>query len=90
MIDGDKVKLADFGLARQIRSRPPFTDYISTRWYRAPELLLHSTSYSSPIDIFALGLIMVELYILKPFFPGKSDVDMMYKMCGILGTPPTD
>jgi serine/threonine protein kinase len=75
MIDGDKVKLADFGLARKIRSRPPFTDYISTRWYRAPELLLHSTNYNSPIDIFALGLIMVELYILKPFFPGKSDVD---------------
>ena len=75
MIDEDKVKLADFGLARQIRSRPPYTDYISTRWYRAPELLLHSTNYSSAIDIFALGLIMVELYILKPFFPGKSDVD---------------
>eukprot|EP01061_Rhynchopus_euleeides_P026912 TRINITY_DN43802_c0_g1_i1.p2 TRINITY_DN43802_c0_g1~~TRINITY_DN43802_c0_g1_i1.p2 ORF type:complete len:191 (+),score=39.85 TRINITY_DN43802_c0_g1_i1:168-740(+) len=44
------VKLADFGLAREIRSRPPFTDYVSTRWYRAPEVLLRSTNYNSPID----------------------------------------
>jgi len=40
----DLVKLADFGLAREIRARPPFTDYVSTRWYRAPEILLRSTT----------------------------------------------
>lgn len=40
---GELVKIADFGLAREIRSRPPFTDYVSTRWYRAPEILLRST-----------------------------------------------
>jgi serine/threonine protein kinase len=71
----DQVKLADFGLAREIRSRPPYTDYVSTRWYRAPELLLRSTSYNSPIDIFALGCIMAELYLLRPLFPGNSEVD---------------
>jgi protein kinase len=49
------VKLADFGLARDIRSQPPFTDYVSTRWYRAPEVLLESTVYSSPIDVWAVG-----------------------------------
>ena len=54
MSDG-KVKLADFGLAREIRSKPPYTDYVSTRWYRAPELLLRSTNYNSPVDIFAAG-----------------------------------
>lgn len=43
LVLGDVIKLADFGLAREIRSRPPFTDYVSTRWYRAPELLLRST-----------------------------------------------
>ena len=43
------VKIADFGLAREIRSRPPYTDYVSTRWYRAPEVLLRSTMYSAPI-----------------------------------------
>ena len=46
------VKIADFGLAREIRSRPPYTDYVSTRWYRAPEVLLRSTMYSAPIDIW--------------------------------------
>ncbi len=53
----DTLKIADFGLAREIRSRPPFTDYVSTRWYRAPEVLLHSTTYSSPIDLWAVGKI---------------------------------
>ncbi|XP_014305627.1 polyubiquitin-B-like, partial [Myotis lucifugus] len=56
----DLVKIADFGLAREIRSRPPYTDYVSTRWYRAPEVLLRSTNYSSPIDIWAVGCIMAE------------------------------
>ena len=51
----DLVKIADFGLAREIRSRPPYTDYVSTRWYRAPEVLLRSTTYSAPIDIWAVG-----------------------------------
>ncbi|CAB1341141.1 unnamed protein product [Coregonus sp. 'balchen'] len=44
------VKIADFGLAREIRSRPPYTDYMSTRLYRAPEVLLRSSNYSSPVD----------------------------------------
>jgi serine/threonine protein kinase len=83
----DIVKLADFGLAREIRSRPPYTDYVSTRWYRAPELLLRSTNYNSPIDIFASGCIMAELYMLRPLFPGNSEVDQMYKVCAVLGSP---
>ena len=58
LIYNNVVKLCDLGLAREIRSRPPFTDYVSTRWYRAPELLLRSTNYNSPVDIFALGCIM--------------------------------
>lgn len=62
--------IADFGLAREIRSRPPYTDYVSTRWYRAPEVLLRSTYYSKAIDLFAMGAIMAELYTLRPLFPG--------------------
>lgn len=69
------VKLADFGLAREIRSRPPLTEYVSTRWYRAPELLLSSTSYNSPIDIFAMGCILAEMYLLRPLAPGNSEAD---------------
>ncbi|KAK2143965.1 hypothetical protein LSH36_796g00047 [Paralvinella palmiformis] len=81
------VKIADFGLAREIRSRPPYTDYVSTRWYRAPEVLLRSTNYNSPIDIWALGCIMAELYTLRPLFPGSSEIDQLFKICAVLGTP---
>lgn len=81
------VKIADFGLAREIRSRPPYTDYVSTRWYRAPEVLLRSTSYSSPIDIWAVGCIMAEVYTLRPLFPGASEIDTIFKICQVLGTP---
>jgi len=87
LIHKDIVKIADFGLAREVRSRPPFTDYVSTRWYRAPEILLKSTNYNSPIDIFALGCIMAELYLLGPLFNGSSETDQIYKICSILGTP---
>uniref|UniRef100_A0A4W3JAU4 non-specific serine/threonine protein kinase n=1 Tax=Callorhinchus milii TaxID=7868 RepID=A0A4W3JAU4_CALMI len=81
------IKIADFGLAREIRSRPPYTDYVSTRWYRAPEVLLRSTNYSSPIDLWAVGCIMAELYTLRPLFPGSSEVDEIFKICQVLGTP---
>ncbi|XP_039708818.1 serine/threonine-protein kinase ICK isoform X2 [Pteropus medius] len=81
------VKIADFGLAREIRSRPPYTDYVSTRWYRAPEVLLRSTHYSSPIDIWAVGCIMAEVYTLRPLFPGASEIDTIFKICQVLGTP---
>lgn len=84
------VKIADFGLAREIRSRPPYTDYVSTRWYRAPEVLLRSTNYSSPIDIWAVGCIMAELYTLRPLFPGSSEIDEIFKICSVLGTPSKD
>ena len=69
------IKIADFGLAREIRSLPPYTDYVSTRWYRAPEILLKSSHYNSPVDVFALGCIMAELYLGKPLFEGKTEID---------------
>jgi len=87
LVHKDYVKIGDFGLAREIRSRPPYTDYVATRWYRAPEILLKSTNYNSPVDIFALGCIMAELYTLSPLFRGTSDTDQLYKICSILGTP---
>jgi len=55
--------------------------------YRAPEVLLRSTSYSSPIDIWAMGCIMAELYRLQPLFPGISEIDQLYKVTCVLGTP---
>jgi len=86
LVNGDVIKIADFGLAREIRSLPPYTDYVSTRWYRAPECILRSTNYNSPIDIWAIGAIMAELYIGKPLFPGATDKDQMIKICAILGS----
>ncbi|XP_078795064.1 serine/threonine-protein kinase MAK isoform X8 [Oryzias latipes] len=80
------VKIADFGLAREIRSKPPYTDYVSTRWYRAPEVLLRSSTYGSPIDLWAVGCIMAELYTLRPLFPGNSEMDEIFKICQVLGT----
>ncbi len=83
----DVVKIADFGLARETRARPPYTDYVSTRWYRAPEVLLHSTTYGPAIDMWAVGVMMAELYTLKPLFPGSSEADEIMKICSVLGTP---
>jgi serine/threonine protein kinase len=55
--------VADFGLAREVRSKPPYTDYVSTRWYRAPEVLLRAPHYSAPIDTWAVGTIMAEVRV---------------------------
>lgn len=83
----DSLKIGDFGLAREIRSMPPYTDYVSTRWYRAPELLLRSTNYSAPVDMFAAGVVLAELYNMRPLFPGNSEIDQMYKICSVMGSP---
>ena len=60
---------------------------MSTRWYRAPEILLRSTVYNSPVDVFALGAIMAELYLMRPLFPGNNETDQIYKTCAVLGSP---
>lgn len=84
------VKIADFGLARETRSRPPYTEYVSTRWYRAPEVLLRSRDYSNPVDMWAVGTILAEMVNLKPLFPGQSEVDQVYRICEVLGDPCAD
>eukprot|EP00759_Apiculatamorpha_spiralis_P029334 PhF_6_TR31514/c2_g1_i1/m.46435/K08829/MAK; male germ cell-associated kinase len=81
------VKIADFGLAKEVRCKPPLTDYVSTRWYRAPEVLLQDKTYNSPIDLWACGCILAELYMLRPLFPGTSEVDELFKITSVLGTP---
>jgi serine/threonine protein kinase len=81
------IKISDFGLCKEINSSPPYTEYISTRWYRAPECVLLSRSYNFKMDIFAVGCIMAELYLMKPIFPGKNQVDQFSTICRVLGTP---
>ncbi|KAK1307406.1 Cyclin-dependent kinase F-3 [Acorus calamus] len=87
LVTEDFIKIADFGLAREVASRPPYTDYVSTRWYRAPEVLLQSSAYTPAIDMWAVGAILAELFMLCPLFPGESETDQIYKICCILGTP---
>ncbi|OXG43921.1 CMGC/RCK protein kinase [Cryptococcus neoformans] len=81
------VKLADFGLARATNSKPPYTEYVSTRWYRAPEVLLRSSEYGPPVDMWALGTILAEMLNLKPLFPGVSEIDQVYRICDTMGDP---
>ncbi|KAL3828928.1 hypothetical protein ACJIZ3_017730 [Penstemon smallii] len=87
LVTNNILKIADFGMARELSSMPPFTDYVSTRWYRAPEVLLQSSSYSPAIDMWAVGAIMAELFTLCPIFPGESEIDQLYKICCVLGAP---
>ena len=85
------MKLADFGLAKEFRyqkkSAANNTEYVSTRWYRAPELVLRSTNYTESVDIFALACIMAELYLGRPLFPGTSESDQLVRIVTVLGTP---
>ena len=85
---GENIKIADFGLAREIRSVPPYTEYVSTRYYRAPECILKSTNYNSPVDIWGLGCIMAEMYLHpQPLFFGNNEKEVLFKICSVLGTP---
>ncbi|KAF2447818.1 kinase-like protein [Karstenula rhodostoma CBS 690.94] len=81
------IKIADFGLARETHSKLPYTTYVSTRWYRAPEVLLRAGSYSAPVDIWAVGAMAVEIATLKPLFPGGNEVDQVWRVCEIMGSP---
>lgn len=85
---GETVKLADFGLARAFNvPLRTYTHEVVTLWYRAPEILLGSSQYSTPVDIWSVGCIFAEMVTRKPLFPGDSEIDELYKIFRILGTP---
>ena len=86
----NKVKLADLGSCKGIYSKPPFTEYISTRWYRAPECLLTDGYYNYKMDIWGVGCVFYELLTLEPIFPGDDEIDQVNKINYILGSPPED
>lgn len=90
LVTKDIIKIADFGLARELCSQPPYTEYVSTRWYRAPEVLLQSSSYDAAVDMWAMGAIMAELFTLHPLFPGSNEVDEIHKICSVIGSPGQD
>ncbi|KAG0630307.1 hypothetical protein M758_1G168700 [Ceratodon purpureus] len=82
------LKLADFGLARAfgipVRT---FTHEVVTLWYRAPEILLGSRHYSTPVDVWSVGCIFAEMVNHRPLFPGDSEIDELFKIFRTLGTP---
>lgn len=80
------LKLCDFGFARVLsKHNEDLTDYVATRWYRAPELLLGSTNYGFGVDMWAIGCIMGEISDGQPIFPGDSEVDQLYIIQKVLG-----
>ena len=89
IINNNLIKIADFGTAKEIPEykNNSLTDYVCTRWYRAPECTLKSTNYNEKIDVWAIGCIMAELYTLKPLFPGIDEFDQLNKILKIVGTP---
>ena len=87
LIRGDQVKLADLGSCKGMYSKPPFTEYISTRWYRSPECLLTDGYYNYKMDIWGLGCVFFEILTLVPLFPGDNELDEIYKINNILGSP---
>lgn len=75
------TKLCDFGFARTLAAPGDvYTDYVATRWYRAPELVLKDTSYGKPVDIWALGCMIIEMATGHPFLPSSSDLDLLHKI----------
>jgi serine/threonine protein kinase len=85
------LKICDFGLARvddpQYRDRCVMSNYIATRWYRAPEVILGRKRYTKAVDMWSVGTILAELIGRKPIFPGRDSFHQITLVCSILGTP---
>ncbi|GAB7348964.1 hypothetical protein MBLNU459_g7949t1 [Dothideomycetes sp. NU459] len=82
------LKICDFGLARI--QDPQMTGYVSTRYYRAPEIMLTWQKYDVEVDIWSVGCIFAEMLEGKPLFPGKDHVNQFSIITELLGTPPDD
>ncbi|KAK9806161.1 hypothetical protein WJX72_003680 [[Myrmecia] bisecta] len=90
LIIDDVLKLADFGSCRGIYSKQPYTEYISTRWYRAPECLLTDGYYTHKMDMWGVGCVLFEVVSLFPLFPGTNEVDQIERIHATMGTPPQE
>lgn len=85
------LKVCDFGLARGIAdSTPELTEYVVTRWYRAPEIMLSCQEYAKAIDVWSVGCIFAELLGTKPLFPGDDYIHQLRIIVDVLGTPSDD
>ncbi|WFD20896.1 mitogen-activated protein kinase [Malassezia caprae] len=86
------LKICDFGLARDLTARPPgasdmqLTEYVATRWYRAPEIMLSSRTYTKAVDVWSVGCTLYEMLAGQPLFPGKDYHHQMTLILSVLGT----
>ncbi|KAL6502360.1 Mitogen-activated protein kinase 4 [Orobanche hederae] len=81
------LKIGDFGLARTTCETDFMTEYVVTRWYRAPELLLNCSDYTAAIDVWSAGCILAEIMTREPIFPGRDYVHQLRLITELLGTP---
>jgi len=87
-VSTSKIKLADFGLARAFGiPLRAYTHEVVTLWYRAPEILVGQTKYFAPIDIWSIGCILAEMATASALFPGDSEIDTIFRIFRLLGTP---
>ncbi|KAK9088560.1 hypothetical protein Scep_027643 [Stephania cephalantha] len=86
--DGLHVKIADLGMAIKVSKSSPtgVAEYVTTRWYRAPEVLL-GLPHGPAMDMWAMGCIMAELFTFQPLFLGSNSADQIDKICGVIGRP---
>jgi len=90
-----ELKISDFGLARPLEGEsdgpaPMLTQYVVTRWYRAPEILLLARSYTKAVDLWSAGCIFAEFYRRRPLFPGNNPLHQLALITSLLGTPLPD
>ncbi|CEF61736.1 Cyclin-dependent kinase-like 1 [Strongyloides ratti] len=85
LTSNDVVKLADFGFARVVNTNDLYTDYVATRWYRCPELLVGDIEYGISVDIWAIGCVLAEMVTGDAIWPGRSDVDQLFLIIQTLG-----
>lgn len=81
------LKIADFGLARTFSESDLMTEYVVTRWYRSPELLLNAKCYTAAVDMWSVGCILMELFNKEPLFPGKDYVHQFSSITELMGSP---
>lgn len=91
------LKVCDFGLARSVKTAEPsgtetgfMTEYVATRWYRAPEIMLTFKQYTKAIDVWSVGCILAEMLSGKPIFPGRDYHHQLTLILDVLGTPTLD
>eukprot|EP01033_Poteriospumella_lacustris_P007768 gene7768-5587_t len=89
--DRRQLKIADFGLARGFTPfARPLTMEVITRWYRAPEIVLGQSRYNCNVDVWSVGCIIAEMSNKRPLFTGECDIDQLFRIFRVLGTPTND